>query len=94
MFPFLCPKVFQPQTRSVLAEAGLGGVGEGLKDLEAGPNQEEKDVGESQQRAVRQLWLERWLVQQLLQLQLMLLMATVFLKVSEYCSILVVPSVC
>ncbi|KAG7240300.1 hypothetical protein INR49_027111 [Caranx melampygus] len=73
-------RVFQPQTPSVLAEAGRGGAGDGQKDQEAGPSLEEKDVGVNQRQAARQLWQERWLVQQLHQLQLMLLMATVSLK--------------
>lgn len=77
-------QVFQPQTPSVLAEAGLGGVGDGPKDPEAGQSQEGKDVGASQRRAVQQPWQERWLVQQLHRLQLMQLTATVFLKVSEH----------
>ncbi len=73
----------QPQTQSVPAEAGLGGVVGGLKDQVAGRSLEGKDVGASQQQAVRQLWLERWLGRQLHLQQLMLLMVTVFLKVSE-----------
>lgn len=52
-------QVFQPQTPSVLAEAGQGEVGDDLKDPEAGQSQEEKDVGASQRRAVQQLWQER-----------------------------------
>lgn len=79
-------QVFQPRTLSVPAEAGLGGVGGGLKDQEAGPSLGGKDAGASQQRAARQPWQERWLVRQLHLQQRMLPTVTVFLKVSEYCT--------
>lgn len=77
----------QPQTPSVPAEAGPDGVEDALKAQEAERSREGKDVDASQQRAVRQLWQEQWLVQQLHQQQHMLLMATVFLKVSKYCTL-------
>lgn len=82
VFAFLL-QVFQPRTQSARAEAGLGGVGGGLKDQEGGRSLEAKDAGASRQQAARQLWRERWLVLQLHLQQLMLLMVTVFLKVRE-----------
>lgn len=90
VFAFLL-QVFQLWTPSVPAEADLGGVGGGLKDQEAGQSLEGKDVGASRQRAALQLWQERWLVQQLHLQQRMLLMVTVFLKVSEYCLLRIQP---
>ena len=85
MFAFLF-QVFQPQTPSVQAEAGQGGVGGGPKGQEAGQSPEGKDAGASRPRAARRLWRERWLVLQRHQQQRMLLMVTVFLKVSSYCA--------
>lgn len=86
-FMFAYPlQVFQPQTPSVRAEAGQGGVGGGPKGQEAGQSPEGKGAGASRQRAARRLWRERWLVPQLHQQQRMLLTVTVFLKVSSYCA--------
>lgn len=76
--------MFLPQTPSVRAEAGPDGVEDDPKDPDAGQSQEGKDGGASQRQAVQQLWQERWLVQPLHRLQLMLLTATVFLKVCEH----------
>lgn len=67
-----------------MAEAGLAGVAGGLNDQEAWQSLEGKDAGASRQRAAPQLWQEQWRVQQLHLQQHMLLMDTVFLKVSMY----------
>lgn len=78
-----CLQVFQPRTQSAPAEAGPVGVVDGPKSPEAGLNLEGKHVGGSPQPGAQQLWPEPWLEQQPLQLQLMLLMATVSPKVSK-----------
>ena len=83
LFDFLAfLQAFQLWKHSPVAEAGLAGVAGGLKDQEVWRSLEGKDAGASRQRAAPQLWQEQWRVQQQHLQQHMLLMDTVFLKVS------------